>query len=252
MHVCITADVERFSDAVLKFKCPYTIDDICATRKLLDLFCDFDISATLFILGKAMVEEPLILDMVQENGFELASHGYTHRDFRTLSPQELTQELEKSSRLFSVKGFRAPYYGFHPWMVQYIQHHFLYDSSQVSGRNKRLFHHTIHMLSETLMEIPVSSIPFIPLPFTSTAIRWLPGSLVKILAKILLTQSRPFILNVHPWECAAIPQQVPVPFYVKKNTGDAFYTVLSSLFHYLKKEDVEFITMEQLYETQRC
>jgi peptidoglycan/xylan/chitin deacetylase (PgdA/CDA1 family) len=248
----MTADIERFSDAVTKFACAYTIDDIFSTRTLLDLFCDCDIPSTLFILGKAMVENPIMLDMVRENGFELASHGYNHIDFRTLTREQFRGELERSIHVLPVRGFRAPYYGFQPWMIHSLQHHFHYDSSKVSGRNKRLFFHDIHMLSETLMEIPVSSIPFVPLPFTSTAIRWLPPAILKKLAKIMVKKPHPFILNVHPWECVAIPQHVPVPFYVKKNTGRPFYRSLVSLLLYLRRMDVEFITMEQVYDSQKC
>ncbi|MBU7032823.1 MAG: DUF3473 domain-containing protein [Theionarchaea archaeon] len=251
MHVCITADIERFSDAITKFECMYTINDARCIQILLDMFCDHDISSTLFLLGKAIVEEPAIFDMTRENGFELASHGYTHIDFRTLSSKELGEELEKSTRLFPVKGFRAPYYGFQPWMVQHLQHHFLYDSSKVSGRNKRLYYHTIHMLSDSLMEIPVSSMPFIPLPLTSTGIRWLPFTILKKIMNILIKKPQPLILNIHPWEYIAIPQEVPVPFYVKKNTGRAFYATMQRLLTYLKNLDVEFNTMGEIYETQR-
>jgi peptidoglycan/xylan/chitin deacetylase (PgdA/CDA1 family) len=251
MQVCITADIERFSDAITKFECTYAIDDARCMRTLLDIFCDCNISSTLFLLGRAIVEEPIILDMARENGFELASHGYTHRDFRTLSSQQLREELEKSTQILPAKGFRAPYYGFQTWMIQHLQHHFLYDSSKVSGRNKHLFYHDIHMLSESLMEIPVSSMPLIPLPLTSTAIRWLPFTILKKIGRILVKKPHPLILNVHPWECVAIPRDVPVPFYVKKNTGRAFYTTLYRLLHYLKGLDVEFITMGEVYETQR-
>lgn len=249
MYACVTADIERFSDAVSKYGCCYTVDDRGAARKLLDTFCEVGIPSTLFILGRYAQEQPGIMDTVRENGYELASHGYSHTDLRTLPVHLLEKELTLSRFLGNAKGFRAPYYGFHQKMVIHLDNYFVYDSSIVPIRTKGV-QFRIRMLTESLMEIPISNVGI--LPFTSMAFRWLPDNVLKGLASFILKRDGYLIMNVHPWECVEVPQEVEVPFYVKKGTGPYFLRRVRAFLERLKKRDVEFVTMEQVYEHHRC
>jgi peptidoglycan/xylan/chitin deacetylase (PgdA/CDA1 family) len=248
MYVCVTADIERFSDGISKYGCCYSIEDMKVTRKLLDMLCDRDVPSTLFILGRYAHEEPVIMDMVKENGHEIASHGYSHTDLRTVPSFLLEKEISRS-RIMGAKGFRAPYYGFDRRMIPHVENHFIYDSSTVPVRTRGLINQKIHMLTESLMEIPISTIGVFPL--TSMSLRLLPGVVVKGLALSILKKSGYLIINVHPWEFASVPHEVHVPFYVKKNTGHAFLRKLTALLQFLQKFNVEFVTMEQIYEYYR-
>ena len=247
MYVCVTADIERFQDGISKYGCCHRIDDMKVTETLLNILCDRDIPSTLFILGRYAHEEPVIMDMVKENGHEIASHGYSHTDLRTLPSFLLEKEISQS-RIMGAKGFRAPYYGFDRRMIPHVENHFMYDSSKVPVRTRGLSQ-KIHMLTESLMEIPISTIGGFPL--TSMSLRLLPGVVVKGLALSVLKRSGYLIINVHPWEFALVPQEVEVPFYVKKNTGFTFFKKLTGFLQFLQKLQVEFVTMEQLYEYYR-
>ncbi|KYK36151.1 MAG: DUF3473 domain-containing protein [Theionarchaea archaeon] len=248
MQVCVTADIERFSDGVAKYDCSYRINDIVFIRKLTDMFCEVDILSTLFILGKFAYEEPAIIDIVKENGHELASHGYSHFDLRTLPFSLLKEELTKSKAFFSPKGFRAPYYGCNAQIIEQLKLHFVYDSSYVPMRTT-LISHPIHMLTESLMEIPISTVWGLPL--TSTTLRLLPLPIVKELVSVILKRNKYLIVNVHPWEFAKVPQEISVPFYVKKNTGLSFLNKFCELLQFLQALGGEFVTMEQIYEHHR-
>lgn len=250
MHICVTADIERFSDGISKFGCFHKIDDTSCIRVLIDTFCEVDIPSTLFILGKFAQEEPAILDVIKENGHELASHGYSHIDLRTVPSSVLKDELSKSVPLGSVKGFRAPYYGLNKEMINQLELHFKYDSSQITVRTREFLSQHIRMLTELLMEIPISTVWGIPL--TSTNMRFLPLRIVKRLSHFVLEQNGYLIINVHPWEFAEVPQKVAVPFYVKRNTGPCFLKKFSEFLKFLHRIDAEFVTMEQIYEYYRC
>jgi peptidoglycan/xylan/chitin deacetylase (PgdA/CDA1 family) len=249
MYVCITADIERFSDGASKYGCSYTVDDVVVTRKLLDLFADADVISTLFILGRYTHENPVLTDILTENGHELASHGYSHIDLRGLPYPLLEEELSKSKLSTHVKGFRAPYYSFDKRMIEYLDHHFMYDSSTIPGRTRGLLFQRIRMLTESLMEIPISTAGFLPL--TSMGLRYLPEPVLKRIAFLILKKAAYLIINVHPWEFHKIPHEVNVPFYVKKNTGPHFFKKFSAFIQFLKRLDVEFVTMEQVYEQKR-
>jgi peptidoglycan/xylan/chitin deacetylase (PgdA/CDA1 family) len=249
MYICITADIERFSDAVVKYGVSAKADDTLSTRKLLDLFCEVDIPSTLFILGKFADQEPMILDMVRENGHELASHGYNHIDLRKIPPSSVEQEISKSKSIISTKGFRAPYYGFNKKMISLVESHFMYDSSHIPLRTaKEVSPKRIRMLTESLMEIPLSTL--IGFPLTSTNMRILPLHTVKWIARHILTRTGYLILNIHPWELTKVSHNA-VPFYVKKNTSPGFFYKFSQLLEFLREYDAEFTTMEHIYEQYR-
>ena len=248
MYACVTADIERFSDGAAKYKCSHIVDDIPAMRRLLTAFCDLDIPSTLFVLGKYVHDEPLILDIIQENGHELASHGYSHVDLRTLPSYMLEEELRKS-RIVKAQGFRAPYYGLDRRVVTYLDHFFRYDSSAMPVRTGGWGIQRIHMLTESLMEIPISSVGGFSL--SSMGIRILPWIVIKRMTHLVLKKNGYVVLNVHPWEFVRVPKEAAVPFYVKVGTGGTFSEKFCAFLTFLKRLDVEFVTMGEVYELYR-
>jgi hypothetical protein len=255
MRVCVTADIEQFSDAMTTYRyshgCSHSLDDYHALRTLLDIFCEEDIPSTLFVLGAYVENSPSILDLLGENGHEIASHGYTHLDLRSLSSTALEEELSRCNHLFSARGFRAPYYGFNTLMVKYLEPYFVYDSSQIPLRSASRMDTflNVHMLSKSLMEIPISTLGIIPL--TSMILRMCPLSLAKIMALYVLRRDGYLVINFHPWEFSPLPPKIPVPLYVTKNTGPTFTRKVKAYLKFLRGLDVDFVTMEQIYEFYR-
>ena len=248
MYACVTVDVERFSDAVSIFRCSHTIDDLAAMRTLLDTLCDADVPSTLFVLYRFVDEDPVVLDMINENDHELASHGYSHVDLRHVSYPLLEQALSRRAP-FSAKGFRAPYFRVDKRVISGLEGRFLYDSSEAPVMNRELTSTGIHMLTPSLMEIPISSVG--ALPMTSTAIRTLPWWTVRAVTRRILKKGHQLIINVHPWESVEIPRYAKVPFYVMMNTGISYLRRICELLHFLKVLDVEFLTMREIYELHR-
>lgn len=251
MHICVTADIERFSDAITKYNRYYLIDDLTTTRTLLNTFCDLDIPTTLFVLGSYAEEKPDILDMIRENGHELASHGYTHVDLRTLPDCAAEKEVKLCCKAMPAKGFRAPYYGVNKTIIKHVESCFAYDSSQVPVRNTNRMDKllNIYMVTDSLMEIPISTIGVLPL--TSMVLRLFPLSCIKVLALLVLKRDGYLVVNVHPWEFFDVSYHATVPFYVTKNTGLLFLKKFSAFIQFLKSLDAEFMTMEEVYEHYR-
>lgn len=105
--------------------------------KLLDLFDDYDIKATFFVLGKLIKgNEDLIKEIAKKH--EIACHSFSHPFLNKLTYYELEQEIKKSkSELKKLKikceGFRAPYFVTHPRLGELlVKHNFKYDSSIAS------------------------------------------------------------------------------------------------------------------------
>jgi peptidoglycan/xylan/chitin deacetylase (PgdA/CDA1 family) len=82
--------------------------------RILDLFEDLDISATLFIPGKVAELFPNKLQEVADKGFEIAAHGYLHENLSLLKYIERKQRILRSVDLLEkcvkkeVLGWRSP------------------------------------------------------------------------------------------------------------------------------------------------
>lgn len=72
-------------------------------EQMLDILKETDTKATFFLGGTwAFKNEKLVLRMVEE-GHELANHGYSHKDCKTLSQKQVEEEIAKTHEV--VKAF---------------------------------------------------------------------------------------------------------------------------------------------------
>jgi len=92
--------------------CKPTVD--YNTRRLLDLFAQYDTKATFFILGWVAQAFPQLIKDIADQGHEVASHGSNHRRASTQTREELKLDISNSIDLLEqhagqkVLGYRAP------------------------------------------------------------------------------------------------------------------------------------------------
>lgn len=72
-------------------------DDL--TGRFLDLLDELGVRATFFLIGAYVQRRPGALDEYLRRGHEVASHGYTHLPFPTLTPAALRDELHRTAAL---------------------------------------------------------------------------------------------------------------------------------------------------------
>lgn len=81
------------------------------TEKLLKILRNCGVPAVFFVVGKQVEKYPELLEKIYLEGHEIANHSYSHRDLRTLSQKELTEELLKTHQLVrSLTGQEMKYY----------------------------------------------------------------------------------------------------------------------------------------------
>jgi peptidoglycan/xylan/chitin deacetylase (PgdA/CDA1 family) len=78
------------------------------TPRLLELLAQLDVRTTFFLIGEKCAEQPELVQAIAAAGHELASHGYTHRRFTSLSWRELESELARTRALLPEHGRRRP------------------------------------------------------------------------------------------------------------------------------------------------
>lgn len=108
------------------------------TQSLLDLFNKYDVKATFFILGYIAENFPDLIRKIQEEGHEIASHGYHHLDIRQLTKEQFEKDLLLSINTLEkitgnkVLGFRAPFFSIDKntfWAIDILKKYLKYDSS---------------------------------------------------------------------------------------------------------------------------
>lgn len=95
-----------------------TFDDgpsAATTPKVLEVLADKKVKATFFLLGQNAKEYPALVQQIQKEGHELASHSYSHPQLTALSKEQVIKEVRETDKaIFNATGilprtFRPPY-----------------------------------------------------------------------------------------------------------------------------------------------
>jgi peptidoglycan/xylan/chitin deacetylase (PgdA/CDA1 family) len=88
-----------------------TIDDgIPFDTRMLDLFEEYDMHGTAFVLGTFARSRPELLRRMVDGGWEIANHSWDHGNLRSLSEGGLRAEFTRTQEAISaVTGNQAPY-----------------------------------------------------------------------------------------------------------------------------------------------
>ncbi len=108
-------------------------------RRLLDLFAEHRIPATLFVIGQD-TEKPAHRELLEEahaSGHELGNHTYYHRyDLRSHEEEVILDDLQRGEDAIeritgaAPLGFRTPGYNIDDWLFHLIEDRgYVYDSS---------------------------------------------------------------------------------------------------------------------------
>lgn len=193
-----------------------------STQRLLELFAEFDVKATFFVLGWVARKSPELIRRIHRAGHEIASHGMSHKLVYEQTPQEFAAETYESKALLEdiiggrVLGYRASTYSITArslWALDILKEAgFIYDSSVFPIR------HDMYGIpdapqapslmttpcGDTIVEFPMSTCPLfgVRLPVSGGGyFRLLPYWLTRSgLRKLNHELARPFIFYLHPWE----------------------------------------------------
>ena len=209
---------------------------IAGTHKLLQMFEDFGVKATFFVLGDVAAKNPALVRTIQSLGHEIATHGYAHRLVYRQTPQEFREDLRRSIGVIEeiiqekVWGYRAPYWTITKdsyWAIDIlIEEGLRYDSSiypiktylygipgapvypyRVKGKN-----------GGELLEFPPSTVTMwgIRIPIAGGFyLRAFPSWLVRRGLKQINREGQPAMVYLHPPELDSMKPIVKLPFKEK-------------------------------------
>jgi len=106
-------------------------------EKIIELLRKTETFATFFMVGELLEHHPSMLDMILENGHEIAFHTMKHSNLNELTKEKFLDELNSFEKLSekNSKGFRAPTFSINhetSWVIDALnEKNYVYDSSIV-------------------------------------------------------------------------------------------------------------------------
>ena len=230
---------------------------------LIRLFDGFNVKATFFVLGGTAKRYPDIIDLIQDAGHEIASHGFIHQLNGTDSDEFKDQVRKFKKEIFAhPKGFRFPNYEFNFKVLEFLSDEgFLYDSSMVPSYNIPGWYgdpHApiqphVHLVKndQGILEFPISVSPFLRLPGAGG---WFLRNASFLWTFYVITSQLHHIsygnLYVHNWEISQdLPSHLEIPFHVFRNTGKPMMDRLHHLIQLWKNLNyIHIVPFEELLD----
>ena len=196
--------------------------------KLLALLAEEGVLATFFTTGTTAEAFPDRITGIVQDGHELACHGYSHRDFRSMDAATARAEITRSNailRAFApVTSFRAPYLSFPEAFVPILTEAGLeVDASR--GAYKR-----------NAPRLRGAGLPFrLEASVTSSVLR-----LPRVIRNPWFSRLKsPVTLFVHPWEFVDLTAS-GIRFDCRFRTGQPALDRLRSTLRWFKARDFDF------------
>lgn len=194
---------------------------VANTQRLLDLFDEFDVRSTFFVLGWVAERHPGLVRDIAARGHEVASHGYAHRLIYDQTLTAFRDDVRRAKTLLEdaagveVRGYRAPSYSVTPrslWALDVlIEEGYRYDSSIFPIRHDRYGipvsprePFPIDRDGGSLMEVPGSTVRVGPLNLPIAGggyFRLLPYAWTRWgIARLNRREGQAAVFYIHPWE----------------------------------------------------
>ena len=198
---------------------PLRVDD--NTRRLLDIFDEYNVKATFFVLGWVAERTGSLIREIADRGHEVACHGYSHQLVYNQTPDVFKGETIRSKKILEdiiqsgVRGYRAASYSITDrsvWALDILaEAGFDYDSSIFPIRHDRYGmpdapkspYRMKTPAGHDLIEFPLSTAKIFQyrLPVAGGGyFRLYPYWLSKAGLNQINSQKKPFIFYLHPWE----------------------------------------------------
>ncbi len=248
--VLLSFDIEEF-DMPIEYGKSISFSEqikvsVDGTKTILDILLENQIKATFFSTAVFASNAPDLIHRINNEGHELASHGYFHSTFKNEHLSESKIELEKLSGN-PVIGFRMP--RMMPVNDEAVQQAgYLYNSSlnpvYLPGRYNNFFKPRAQFMTHGVVQLPASATPLIRVPLFWLSFHHLPLWLYKAACTRTINYDRYLNIYFHPWEFTDLTNsKYGLPTFVSKNSGNKMIDRFSALIVWMKKQGYTLSTI---------
>ena len=229
--------------------------------------------ATLFIVSEIINSVKKQIIDLDRKGFEIASHGITHKRPLLMKKKEFLNEIINSKKTIEkiiktkVIGFRAPCFSMNKkYLHELFKNNYLYDSSKINFKSNSLYGNfdlkDYKKISKFIykkkkhieFEIPTVKFANISIPFSGGGyLRLLNKNLIKYFIKKFENENQPIFFYLHPYEFSKkkIPEQnINLIRKIRMNIGRRdLDKKFEEIIEYMKRRGWKFKTFKEIYET---
>jgi len=250
--IFLSFDIEEFDNP---FPCSQQLSfaqqmeiSILGTQRILDLVAAHQVTATFFCTVNFASHAPELIARMVSEGHEVASHGYFHNRFETAHLRQSREALEALTGC-RVAGFRMPNMGAVS-VTDLEDAGYSYNSSlhptYLPGKYNNFTKPRRIYKEGAVYQIPASVSPVVRLPLFWLALHNYPLAVYNWVAKEALKKDGYLNLYFHPWEFIDLQQSgLDLPWYVKRNSGDAMCDRLGSVITCLKNQNQAFAHLNE-------
>jgi peptidoglycan-N-acetylglucosamine deacetylase len=251
-------DWEKYEDRI----------EMCS-NKILSIFKKFGTKATFFCLGYIAEKYPKLIEAIQKEGHEIATHGYAHQLVYDLSHDEFRNDLKKSVKILEtitgekIAGYRAPYWTITKdsyWALDIIADEGLkYDASIYPIKtymygipDSPVYPYEIKLKeNKKLLEIPPTVATYfgrrVPVA-GGFYLRALPYKFVKSALRKVNSKNKSAVVYLHPPEIDPDKPKLELPFKERFLHYHNLHTIESKLIKLL--QDFKFSTIKNIFLTK--
>ncbi|KYC44731.1 MAG: 4-deoxy-4-formamido-L-arabinose-phosphoundecaprenol deformylase ArnD [Candidatus Methanofastidiosum methylothiophilum] len=222
---------------------------------LLSIFEEYNVKATFLVTGEVADNRPDILNKIYQKGHEIGSHSYHHKSIKAQTKSEIeNQILLSTTAIENAVGvrpvsFRAPGHSACNDLIILLQNNGYLVEASAEKINSYPYHPDENdWLKEgnmSIMRVPVSHTPAYFYPPTTYNRSWI-ECFNKAVSSQLEKNPKIVVIGLHPWELVEIEAPEKYQSYTRA-CGNYTVQNLTSLLEYLDKQNVTYVTLEELY-----
>ncbi len=195
--------------------------------KILDWLSENKTSATFFLVGEIIKNEPELIDKILSQGHEIGFHTMYHKRIDDdKNKEEFSEEIKEFSKITNKKskGFRAPSFSLNKkssWLIDsLVENNYLYDSSVMPVKTRlyginnaprkpyKISSNSLDMHDESgkIIEFPILTGRFLgkKIPVGGGFyLRFVPMNVIKNIMKKNEEEDIPCTFYIHSWELLA-------------------------------------------------
>ncbi len=248
--ILLTFDIEEF-DLPREYGVKITDEQMYRVSKeglfnIINLLRKYNLKATFFVTANFAKEYSNLVKELDEEGHEIASHGYNH-SFSKQSLNDIKSAKQEKEKVIKkiIRGYRSPRFNT-DYLANLSDLGFSYDSSIhptfIPGRYNNFFKpRGMYKIGE-ITEIPPSVLPIVRLPIFWLAFKNFPAFYSKIFTRINFYFSDYLMLVFHSWEFADL-EKIDIPKFIKRKHSQKMLNSFENYVTFAKNQGYSFETV---------